>query len=238
MASNPWEDCNRARKPFYKPIDAAIRWCGLVDKETWILKGVAEHWRVKRGEWTDFPCLAIHSEAIEHAIAMGALPHGRDGNSTSNGEHVAPPRRTIAHADLKEWLRREHPADAQKPHMSWLFDEVERGIHSAVTTDAYMALKAEADALKTRAESAEKRAEQAESIAQAAARSGEGLDARERVTLMRIVRALGTMANLPNRGAATSVEKQMDMLGFGSPKEATIRALLAEAQELQPDFKM
>ena len=178
-----------------------------------------------------FPCLAVHSEAIEHAFELGTLRYGRDGKQTFEGDHVAAPRRTVAHADLKEWLRREYPADAQKPHMAWLFDDVERSIHPAVSSDAYATLKAEVDALKRRAELAEQRAERAERDASASTT----LDSRERASLLRIIRALGKMAKLPDRGAAVAVETQVFRLGFDSPKEATIRNVLTEAQGLLPD---
>ena len=41
MEKNPWEDCNKVRRPFYKPIDVAIRWCGLADKELMIQQAVS-----------------------------------------------------------------------------------------------------------------------------------------------------------------------------------------------------
>lgn len=58
---------------------------------------------------------------------------------------------------------------------------------------------------------------------------------RERASMLRIIRALGVMAKLPERGASASVEWQLQELGFASPKEATIRALLREAAALRSD---
>ena len=58
------------------------------------------------------------------------------------------------------------------------------------------------------------------------------LDARERTTLMRIIRALEVMASLPNRGAASSVQKQLEEIGFTSPGNATIRRTLEQARAL------
>ncbi|MBS0590296.1 MAG: hypothetical protein JSR65_06620 [Proteobacteria bacterium] len=142
----PWEDCDRIRKPFYKPIDIAIRWCGLTGEEATILPQISEAWRVQKGELIHYPCLAVHSEAVEAAMELGKLPYGRDGHKVT--DHVARPRRTIAHADLKEWIRSEYPADARKQHMAWLFDDVERATHDAITVDAYKSLEAERDTLK------------------------------------------------------------------------------------------
>jgi hypothetical protein len=61
------------------------------------------------------------------------------------------------------------------------------------------------------------------------------LGQRSRATLLRIIRALSVMANVPDRGATKSIELQLQQLGFTSPKEATIRALLEETRSLEPD---
>lgn len=63
------------------------------------------------------------------------------------------------------------------------------------------------------------------------------LDTRTRTTLLRVIRALDVMAKLPTRGAATSIEMQLQTLGFDGPKDATIRNLLDEARALEPDKK-
>jgi hypothetical protein len=54
-------------------------------------------------------------------------------------------------------------------------------------------------------------------------------------TLLRIIRALGVMAKLPERGAASSVMKQMEELGFNGPFEDTIREVLKAARALEPE---
>lgn len=64
---------------------------------------------------------------------------------------------------------------------------------------------------------------------------GGGLRSRERNSMLRIVRALSEMARLPEKGAVPSVESQLQELGFTSPKEETIRKVLKEAGELEPD---
>jgi hypothetical protein len=64
------------------------------------------------------------------------------------------------------------------------------------------------------------------------------LDTRERTTLLRIIRALDVMASLPNRGAASSVQKQLEEIGFTSgPGNTTIRKTLEQARALDPDSK-
>lgn len=61
------------------------------------------------------------------------------------------------------------------------------------------------------------------------------VDARERKNMLRVIRALEGMAKLPARGATTSVEAQLQQLGFDGPKEATIRKLLDQARALEAD---
>ena len=61
------------------------------------------------------------------------------------------------------------------------------------------------------------------------------LSSRERGNLLRVIRALDSMAKLPSRGAAPSIEKQLQELGFTSPKESTIRGIIDEARRLNPE---
>lgn len=64
--------------------------------------------------------------------------------------------------------------------------------------------------------------------------SGDSLPTRERNSLLRIIRSLDVMANLPERGAATSIEAQLQVLGFDGPGEDTIRKVIADARALKP----
>jgi hypothetical protein len=63
------------------------------------------------------------------------------------------------------------------------------------------------------------------------------LDERERGSLLRIIRALDVMAKLPERGAAPSVEAQLQSLGFSRPGDSTIRKVIEQARALEPDEK-
>lgn len=61
------------------------------------------------------------------------------------------------------------------------------------------------------------------------------LSTKHRRTLLRIIRALLEMVpRLPNRGAAVPIEKQLQQLGFSSPRDDTIAKVIKEAQELEP----
>jgi hypothetical protein len=59
---------------------------------------------------------------------------------------------------------------------------------------------------------------------------------RERGSLLRVIRALDVMAELPERGAAVGLLHQLEQLGFTSgPGDTTIRKALEQARALEPD---
>ncbi len=61
------------------------------------------------------------------------------------------------------------------------------------------------------------------------------LGERERTNLLRIIRALDVMARLPERGAATNVQAQIQALGFNGPGDDTVRDVLKAARALEAD---
>lgn len=61
------------------------------------------------------------------------------------------------------------------------------------------------------------------------------IDERERSSMLRLIKALGVMASLPPRGAATAIQHQLETLGFSSPKEKTIKDYLDAAKALEPE---
>ncbi|WP_460710328.1 hypothetical protein [Lysobacter terrae] len=63
----------------------------------------------------------------------------------------------------------------------------------------------------------------------------QGLDPRREKSLLRVIRALDVMARLPERGAATSVQLQLQKLGFKGPNDDTTRKILEEARALPSD---
>ncbi len=140
--------CNALEKPYYRPIEAAVRWCGLIAFEAQILKTMAARSIPEPGMFPEWPCLQVNTEKLFDAMNHGDIPHGRDGRPVSSDEHVAPSRRTIRHADLKEWMQKRFPD--KKPE--FLFGEIERKTHSAITIEAYQVLIAERDALSIRLE--------------------------------------------------------------------------------------
>lgn len=144
------KSCSALAKLHYRPIDAALRWCGLIDHEVKILTAAGEAQYPPLGAFPQWPCLRSNIEKIIDAVENGDLPCGRDGKTVNPGDHVAPGRRTIRHSDLKAWMTKYHPD--QKPQ--FLFDEVERTTHAAISADSFRALQADRDALKARIDKA------------------------------------------------------------------------------------
>lgn len=144
------KSCSALEKPYYKPIEAALRWCNLITHEIEILRGTGNELFPGIGVFPQWPCLRANAEKIYDAILNGGLPHGRDGRTVIHGDHVAKERLTIRHADLREWMTKHYPD--QKP--AFLFDEVERNTHASFNADTFRALQADRDALKVRIEKA------------------------------------------------------------------------------------
>lgn len=140
---NP-KSCSVEQKPFYHPIEAALRWCGLINHEEKILTKTSETHRIKPSDFPMWPCLKNNFDKILYAIENKEINHGRDGITVHPDEHVAIARLTVTHSDLKEWMIKSYPD--QKP--SFLFDEMERKAHAAISSEAYLALQAELEAKK------------------------------------------------------------------------------------------
>lgn len=143
--------CNALEKPFYRPVEAALRWCGLIAHEGEILSAVGDCGIPKTGQFPQWPCLQSNTENIFNAIRIGSLPYGRDGVTVGRGETVARARLTILHSDLREWMAKHYPA--QKP--PFLFDEIERKTHAAINKDSFLALQADRDAARAELKKAE-----------------------------------------------------------------------------------
>lgn len=61
------------------------------------------------------------------------------------------------------------------------------------------------------------------------------LNPKREKTLLRIIRALDGLAELPERGAAKEVVAKLQGLGFNSPDDDTVRDVLNEARNLEAD---
>ena len=153
--SNSWEKDNcaamKAHYAVFSVPQAAALWCGVPEVQiSTILQEVTQlsPTGFGRGVWIhpNVPCLEPRCRAIAEAIEDGSLPHGREDGQTVDGDHVAHERRHFFGRDLRVWMEKAFPKE--KP--AFLFDDIERNTHPAISADAYRALKAERDTLQKR----------------------------------------------------------------------------------------
>lgn len=200
------KSCNALEKPYYQPIEAALRWCGLALHESAILKATGDSVLPPVSAFPKWPCLRANAEKILEAMECGELKISRDGRPVSEGDHVARHRRTVRHADLKAWMLKHYPD--QKP--AFLFDEIERSTHTAINADSFRALQAERDAKQARLEKAEEWARQAMADMKALGSELEALKAqtnqqstpgaRAETTYLNIIGAMLELLKTPREG--------------------------------------
>lgn len=220
MAGYNSKSCNALEKPFYRPVEAALRWCGLIEHESEILAALHGGSDTPRtGQFPRWPCLQANTEKILDAIMHHNIPHGRDGKTVPDSEHVRADRVTVRHTDLREWMAKNYPD--QKP--GFLFDEVERNTHAAINADSFRALQADRDALKARIEKAEEWARSM--IAEKKALEGQ-LDS---------LRAMAEKAGAPGERAEATYQNiigaMMVLLATTYPKRASLVAALMKVAD-------
>ena len=225
------KSCNALEKPFYRPVEAALRWCGLIAHEAQILKSIGEDGIPKTGQFPQWPCLQANTEKILDAIMHGSIPHGRDGRTVAAGDHVAKARLTVRHTDLREWMAKHYPD--QKP--AFLFDEIERKTHAAINADSFRTLQADLEAARAEIETAQKWGEKIKSDHEALhgecmslrAMVDKGLTATERNTLLTIIAALCDYSAIKpdDRGAAIQIAKMTEEIG-ATVSDDTVRRWL------------
>lgn len=230
------KSCNALEKVFYYPIEVAIRWCNLVEHEAEILHLMDGALAPNAGLFPQWPCLRLNTERVFDAIENNDLPHGRDGKFIQPGDHVAPPRRTVRHADLKEWMQRRYPD--QKP--IFLFDEIERTTHTAINADSFRALQVDRDALKARIDKATEvykalkldRDVIASERDALLAKADKPLATTERQTLLVLIAAMCRQAKLDWNAKGVSVAIESATEEIGAPvTDDTIRKILKQIDE-------
>ena len=190
------KSCNTLEKLYYRPIEAALRWCNLISFEDQVLAEVGEALLPPIGAFPQWPCLRLNTEKICTAIRDGELLYGRDGKTVVKGETVRKDRITVRHTDLLNWIQKTYPD--QKPQ--FLFDEIERNTHSSMNADTFRTLQADREALKAQVGKAEEWAkamiaekrnlqDQIASLA-AQVKEADPIDTRERNTLLSIIAVL------------------------------------------------
>ncbi|ELF6204788.1 TPA: hypothetical protein QEM76_003024 [Pseudomonas putida] len=136
-------------KVFYRPIEAAIRWAGLLRYKQTILSAISLITSQQRLPAT-FDCprweeLTLCNDRIYDAILNGDLPYGRDGITFNDEALLASDELTVRHVDLKRWMHIHYPE--QRP--GFLFSRVERIAHPIITLETGQAMLIERQALKT-----------------------------------------------------------------------------------------
>lgn len=133
---------DRQTKIFYRPIDAALRWCNLLHYEAQILQAVWSYTEDLTRIFPQWPCLRANTEKIYDAMRNGELPYGCLGISVPSGSYVESYQITVRHSDLRFWMQNYHPD--QRP--AFLFG-LNNESHSKISVGDYIALQADRDTL-------------------------------------------------------------------------------------------
>ena len=132
-------------KVYYRPIEAAIRWAGLLKHKKEILRLIS--WPRHLPMTLDFPGwteLRLCTERIYDAIFNGELPYGCNGITQNDKALWDSPDLTIRHVDLKRWMRDQYPE--HRP--AFLFSRRERIAHPIITLETGQAMLVERKAMK------------------------------------------------------------------------------------------
>ncbi|MCG9125178.1 hypothetical protein LH460_10960 [Laribacter hongkongensis] len=160
--NRPWENDScatvQACYAVYPVPVAAALWCGVpldqVNEElrhaTPIGQSNARSRAILRHPY--LKCLEPRIRAIQAAIDSGEITACREDGRKDDG-HVAYERRHVYGLDLKEWAKKISPTE--RP--AFLFDEIERDTHAAISADSYRALKATLNAKEQKLAAANER---------------------------------------------------------------------------------
>ena len=138
---------NPLAKLFYTPIEAAIRWCSLIDYETEILESTLDSPVILSSTFPQWPCLHANVEKILDAIRNHELRYGSLGTTVAAGTPVDYRLLTIRHSDLKWWIS-NHFHD-QRPSFLFGPTHVEQ---ENIRYGTYLTLQADRDALEVQLE--------------------------------------------------------------------------------------
>ncbi|WP_413790945.1 MULTISPECIES: hypothetical protein [unclassified Pseudomonas] len=136
------DNFNPLAKTFYRPIDAVLRWCDLMQYEAKIVQA-GEYCPHRLGVlFPQWPCLPANLERLYDAIRNGELSYSHFGVSVPLGTPWDPVALTVRHADLRRWMQRHYPD--HRP--AFLFESI-HDTHEHISPAAYLSLQAERDAL-------------------------------------------------------------------------------------------
>ncbi|HEJ6052685.1 TPA: hypothetical protein SL809_003516 [Pseudomonas aeruginosa] len=132
-------------KVFYRPIEAAARWAGLLQYLPMILAAIVSPRCLPPSlncpRWNE---CRLYSERIYDGILNGELPYGKDGITLNDPKLLKSPALTVRHVDLKRWMRTHYPE--HRP--GFLFSRSERMAHPFITMETGQAILVERLALQ------------------------------------------------------------------------------------------
>lgn len=99
-----------AVRTYYRPIEAAIRWCGLLRFEKRILSALAGRPLPDEDEFRRWPTLRLNAERILDARAHDELPRRIAGRADAP-QTIAldDPALAVRPVDLRRWMARYYP---------------------------------------------------------------------------------------------------------------------------------
>jgi len=137
------QSCNLLAKVFYRPVDAALRWCNLIAHEAQILDIAWDDTSNLGKAFPQWPCLYANIEKILDAIHNGDLSYGCLGIPVAPGTHVDLSQLTVRHSDLRFWMTKHYPD--QRP--AFLFGQ-SPSQQEVISIGSYLVLQADRDALQ------------------------------------------------------------------------------------------
>jgi hypothetical protein len=135
--------CNPLAKVFYRPIDAALRWCNLMAHEAQILEVASSDLSKLSKAFPQWPCLHANTEKIFDAIHHGELVYGCFGVTVDIGTPIDYSQLTVRHTDLRFWMSLYYPD--QRP--AFLFEQ-SLNQQGTISIGSYLTLQADRDALQ------------------------------------------------------------------------------------------
>ncbi|MDH1440353.1 hypothetical protein N5O88_10250 [Pseudomonas sp. GD03721] len=139
---------NPLAKVYYRPIEAALRWCNLIAYEEQILEKSRDCPLLLSRAFPQWPCLHANTDRIFDAVRNHELPYGCLGISVPLGTEVDCTLLTVRHTDLKQWMSCHYPD--QRP--AFLFERSPE-LFSELSIGTYLALQADRDALQLQVKS-------------------------------------------------------------------------------------
>ncbi len=132
-------------KVFYRPIEAAIRWAGLLRYKPMIISAITLPNCLPQTldcpRWSE---CCLYMERIYDGILNTELSFGKNGITVNDPDLISSPDLTIRHVDLKRWMCTHYPE--HRP--GFLFSRSERMAHPFISMETGQALLMERLALQ------------------------------------------------------------------------------------------